>query len=283
MNKFNIFIIVIIFIIGLIFYCTNSRTSNIENFENKSETPHPPGNKIPKENCPNILMKKDDKIYLYNSNLARVPGINPIIFESLEEYVEFNKWQQSQNINCPVLFLDTTYDTQNNKVYKVTQNPFQQPDVTLDPNLFKNRNLAIHPLVNANRSPMLSPYNQDPSIPSDYDQANQYIGLTTPLDKMFVSKSSVSSNPMDPQWGGHQYTQAKVDEGVFVKDEIQNHKINLLGQTESIHNIKNNKGNVQYDKKEKILDNAMQNNWVGASQSELDVHKGFFKEDDVKI
>ena len=130
---------------------------------------------------------------------------------------------------------------------------------------------------------MLSPYNQDPSIPADYDPANQYIGLTTPLDKMFVSKSSISSNPMDPQWGGHQYTQAKVDEGVFVKDEIQNHKINLLGQTESIHNIKNNKGNIQYDKKEKILDNAMQNNWVGASQSELDVHKGFFKEDDVKI
>ena len=97
MKNFILYIIAIIFIIGLIFYCTNSRTNSIENFQNKNNNV-PCGNKIPKKNCPNVLMKKDDKIYLYNANLARVPGINPVVFESLEEYVEFYEWQKSQNM-----------------------------------------------------------------------------------------------------------------------------------------------------------------------------------------
>ena len=42
---------------------------------------------------------KDNKIYLYNSNLARVPGINPVVFNTLDEYGEFLDWQKSQNIN----------------------------------------------------------------------------------------------------------------------------------------------------------------------------------------
>ena len=291
MKNFILYIIAIIFIIGLIFYCTNSRTNSIENFQNKNNNV-PCGNKIPKKNCPNVLMKKDDKIYLYNANLARVPGINPVVFESLEEYVEFYEWQKSQNIDCPVLFLDTTYDTQNNEIYKVTQNPFQQPEVTLQTDLVRPGSKYIHPLVNANRSGMLAPYNQGPKIPADYDPDNQYIGLMTPLDKMFVSNSSVSANPMDPQWGGHSFTQAKIDEGVYQKDEVRNPKlygkdrIDLLGQVESNHNINNLKGTGKKnkdDKQEKKLDSAMENNWVGADQANRDIARGLFEGDEVSI
>ena len=74
---------------------------------------------------------------------------------------------------------------------------------------------------------MLAPYNQGPMIPADYDPANQYIGVVTPLDKMFVSKAPVSANPADPQWGGHAFTQAKIDEGVYKKDEIMQKSIFL--------------------------------------------------------
>jgi hypothetical protein len=139
---------------------------------------------------------------------------------------------------------------------------------------------------------MLAPYNQGPKIPADYDPDNQYIGLMTPLDKMFVSNSSVSANPMDPQWGGHAFTQAKIDEGVYQKDEVRNPKlygkdrIDLLGQVESNHNINNLKGTGKKskdDKQEKILDSAMEDNWVGADQANRDIARGLFEGDEVSI
>jgi len=34
--------------------------------------------------CPNMLIEKDGKIYLYNTRLANVPGVNPIQFNNLE-------------------------------------------------------------------------------------------------------------------------------------------------------------------------------------------------------
>ena len=33
--------------------------------------------------CPNILIQKGPKYYLYNSNIAQVPGVNPIEFNNL--------------------------------------------------------------------------------------------------------------------------------------------------------------------------------------------------------
>jgi hypothetical protein len=66
-----------------------------------------------------MLIEKDGKIYLYNTKLANVPGVNPIQFNNLEEYTEFLKWQKSVNINCPVLYLQYTNDTQGQNVFKL--------------------------------------------------------------------------------------------------------------------------------------------------------------------
>ena len=60
--------------------------------------------------CPNILIQKGKRIFLHNSKLAKIPGVNPIEFNNLEDYVEYVKWQRSQKINCPVLFLQHSYD-----------------------------------------------------------------------------------------------------------------------------------------------------------------------------
>ena len=68
--------------------------------------------------CPKVLMQKDSKYYLYNSNIAEVPGVNPIMFNNLEEYTEFLDWQRGAGIRCPVLYLQNTYDAQGNRVYK---------------------------------------------------------------------------------------------------------------------------------------------------------------------
>ena len=48
-----------------------------------------------KKSCPDLLVQKGTKIYLYNTNRAEVPGVNPITFNNLEEYTEFLDWQKS--------------------------------------------------------------------------------------------------------------------------------------------------------------------------------------------
>jgi len=278
-------IIFIIFIIGLIFYCSNSRSITFENFENnsakdkniskqsiKNKLNLPCGAKIPKENCPNILMKKDDKIYLYNSNLARVPGINPVIFNTLEDYAEFVEWQKSQNIDCPILFLNTTYDTQNNEIYKVTSNPFSQPEIVLQTDLARRGNEYITPLMNANRGSHLAPYNQGTMIPSDFDPNNQYIGLVTPLDKMFVSKQNPSPNPMDPNWGGHSVTQKLVDSRDYTQDHVTGVGIDKYSGLKPIASKGTPEG---------ISDDAMNIDWKGERLTNKDIKKGKFDDDKV--
>lgn len=275
----NLIFIFLIFIIGIIFYCTNSRSKTIENFQNSSDKNSLPnlkdtnnlpcGAKIPKENCPNVLMRKNNQIYLYNSNLARVPGINPIIFKTLEEYVEFVQWQKSQNIDCPILFLDTTYDTQNNEVYKVTSNPFEQPEVVLQTDLIRPGDQWITPLTNAGRDN--PPYNQSPIPPDAFDPNNQYIGSFTPLDKIFQSSKIPSPNPMDPNWGGHSFTQSKIDQGYYIGDLIYPE-----GENPYIDPDYNN-----IFRKDATSDNAMDPNWKGKIKTEEDVSKGLYSGDEV--
>ena len=75
-----------IFLAGLYFY-TNSVSdhSNLtEGMQTKGGSPR----------CPNVLIQKGTNYYLFNSNLAQVPGVNPISLNNLEEYTEFLEWQR---------------------------------------------------------------------------------------------------------------------------------------------------------------------------------------------
>ena len=108
--KFNktIIAIIILFLLGLTF-CMKYRTIDLyENFDGKL------GGKLGLNKCHNVLVKKDNKLHLINTRKSMVPGVNPIIFENLEEYVEFVEWQKHMNIKCPILYLQYTTDTQNN-------------------------------------------------------------------------------------------------------------------------------------------------------------------------
>ena len=57
----------------------------------------------PPYQCPNLLIQEGAKLHLYNTRRANVPGVNPITFQNLNEYVQFTKWQRSQGIRCPVM------------------------------------------------------------------------------------------------------------------------------------------------------------------------------------
>ena len=167
--------------------------------------------------CPNMLIEKDGAYYLYNSNLAVVPGVNPIQFKNLEDYSEFIEWQNSQNISCPVLYLQYSTDTQNNELIQVKPSIFenqgglpsiQRDPLTKDSEKYIEENKILDATLDNNNEFNKNSY-------QGIDVQNQDIGLDNPIDKMFNSTDTKSVNPMDPNWGGKQYTEKAVDNCEF--------------------------------------------------------------------
>jgi hypothetical protein len=171
--------------------------------------------------CGNLLIKEGTKIKLYNSNVARVPGVNPIVFDTLEEYAEFVEWLKSQNISCPVLALQEANDVQGNKTYTphgdmsyigavsddLIQSPYEGNGTTI-----------VQPIIDAS-------YDNPPYNIGDhqgYDPLNQQIGRITKLDieQNDVIVNNKSPFATDPNWGGQAYTQQLVDKGVFDEDKV---------------------------------------------------------------
>jgi hypothetical protein len=70
-------LLVILFLVGIYFYVKSNEDYDIDEYEGFTGTSNLNKNKY---NCPNMLIQKDSKIYLYNSKLAKVPGVNPIDF-----------------------------------------------------------------------------------------------------------------------------------------------------------------------------------------------------------
>jgi hypothetical protein len=221
------FLFILVFLIGLYFYAKCSDPNYLEGLTNNNN------NSQSGIRCPNLLIQKGSKFYLYNSKVAKVPGVNPVEFDNLEDYTEFLDWQRSQGIRCPVLYLQETYDAQGNPVYKARPS-VSEPQAGLPPSIASSTgdviqestlgdpNALAYPnptlLVDATRND--PPYNKN-SFPA-YDESSYYIGTTTPLDAMDMSqeKSGVSPNPMDPNWGGSQYTQDLVDKGYYKENEV---------------------------------------------------------------
>lgn len=221
------FLFILVFLIGLYFYAKCSDPNYLEGLTNNNNSSNTG------IRCPNLLIQKGARFYLYNSKVAKVPGVNPVEFDNLEDYTEFLDWQRSQGIRCPVLYLQETYDAQGNPVYKARPS-VSEPQAGLPPSIASSAgdiiqestlgdpNALAYPnptlLVDATRND--PPYNKN-SYPA-YDETSYYIGTTTPLDAMDLSqeKSGVSPNPMDPNWGGTNYTQELVDKGYYKQNEV---------------------------------------------------------------
>ena len=224
----NALLILLVFLIGLYFYARCSDSKYAEGYTNSSDGIKP--------RCPNMLIQKGSKFYLYNSKLAQVPGVNPIEFDNLEDYTEFLDWQRSQGIRCPVLYLQYSYDAQGNNVYKVRPS-VSEPQAGLPPSTASPIGIAsqVPPIMESSLAS--NPLNPNPTLLVDathndppynwkgypaYDQTSYYVGTTTPLDMMNVAqeKAAVSPDPMDPNWGGSAYTQSLVDKGYYKQNEV---------------------------------------------------------------
>jgi len=214
----NCFVILIVVLLGVYYmlnpnglHDTKRAASNIETFDDSK-----PKTKLPATRCPNILIQKGNAFYLYNSRVTKVPGVNPIRFDSLEDYSIFVQWQKSQGIICPVLFVQQTYDAQGAPVFKTRTSPFNLQGGLQDHIIGGNYSAMQSKLFDAGRDD--PPYNQH-SYPA-YDPLDQYIGLDTPLDKMFHDyETPLSPNPMDANWGGPKFTEMLVKGGYYRGDE----------------------------------------------------------------
>ena len=204
---------VVIFILGL--YFTMNYSSSEEGFVSSSQP----------QRCPNILIQNGTEIFLYNSQVAKVPGVNPIKFNNLEDYVEFMKWQRSQGIVCPVLYLQQTNDAQGKNIYKIRPSPVDlqgglppMVDTTTGAGAGANRLPPVTKLMDSNRND--PPYNTN-SYPG-VDASGFNMGDVTPLDMLnFIQQDSgTSPNPMDPNWGGPKFTQHLVDSGYYEGDQV---------------------------------------------------------------
>ena len=220
-------LIISIFILGIYFIFTQGRGSfyGREGFG---------GNKKFDAHCPNVLIQKGNTFYLFNSTRAKVPGVNPLQFNSLEEYIEFTDWQRGQGIRCPIMYLQESYDAQGNAVFKYRPSPtnpqgglqekrfdmansmpdsYGVEDESQQPESELLSNVSQSKLLDASRDDY--PYNKG-DVPA-FDAKGQYQGLNTPLDKMFHSNGIGSSkNPMDDNWGGVKYTQTALNKGEII-------------------------------------------------------------------
>ena len=170
---------------------------------------------IDSSRCPNILVQHGSDIFLYNSKVEKVPGVNPIRFKSLEDYSEFMEWLKGRGIRCPVLFLQYSYDAQGNPVYKMRPSPTDLQG-GLSPNVpYSPAPAALVQMMDASRDN--PPFNNQ--MYDGYDPLNFNIGDYTAHDAAFREKEltmKYSDNPMDSNWGGIQYSESVVNSGAYI-------------------------------------------------------------------
>ena len=218
-KNIKLIIIASIFFMGLYHYLQNDNL--VENFS------------LSKQQCPNILYQKDNKVYLYNSTKAKVPGVNPISFDNLDEYTQYIAWLRSRGIKCPVLYLQKAYDTQDQLVYKIRPSPTElygglsEDTVYLKNSQIKNINESpdkdVEYLYPPEKQELLDANNNgefNKNLYPSFDPQNQYIGVNTSIDDLFHSQDKVSANPMDTNWGGVKFTQEQIKKGSFKEDEV---------------------------------------------------------------
>ena len=196
-----VIILLILFLMGAYVYaspCMYLKQVRFENMENRSK-------QQPK--CPNVLVKRGNNIYMYNTT-DRSNSI-PIRFANLDEYVTYVKNQQAQGNSCPILFLQEETDVQGNDVYRVRPSPFDLQG-GMDPLDAKDELCKI----TANEFNSKGYHGFDPT--------GQGQGIFDILDVIHKSTScdKLSANPMDSNWGGVEYTQTQVEDGIYKDREV---------------------------------------------------------------
>ena len=170
------------------------------------------------EGCPDLLIQRGAAFFLYNTKMPITPGANPMIFNSLEEYGVYFNTLKNTGRNCPPLFLQQENNAQGSDVYRIRPSPFNPfAGVPSNSALVQPYDGQIINELDASRD---NGYNQN--MYPGFDPDGLFIGRMTEIDKIHYSteNAKVSDNPMDSNWGGILHTQAQVDSGKYIENEV---------------------------------------------------------------
>ena len=143
--NYKLVAIAIAFLFGL-YFCLSYKSENLlENFQGIGQ-------------CPTMLVKKGKELHLINTQRALIPGVNPIKFNNLEDYAEYIKWSKKVGIKCPILYYEQTYNTQNERGFRLLDDPLN-PSAGLPSNLPGPQKAPTQLLTDSNRDD--PPYNKN--------------------------------------------------------------------------------------------------------------------------
>ena len=168
--------------------------------------------------CPDLLVQTGNSYLLYNTAQPMATGINPISFNTLDDYVNHIEIQRANGQRCPVLHAQMENNTQGQDVYRLGKAPSYPPYVPPTENslLSTQSNIILNPPPNPLDASLENPpYNQGQYM--GFDPQGQDIGIFTSLDQVHKSTEIpyISDNPMDPNWGGAEYTRSQVLGGKY--------------------------------------------------------------------
>jgi hypothetical protein len=172
------------------------------------------------ESCPDLLVQRGAKLFLYFSKQPVVDGKNPVIFDSLEEYGKYMKeLNDREKKECPILYLQQENNAQGNDVYRIRPSPYNPfAGIPADSALIKPYNGEITKVVDASRE---NGFNQ--GLYPGFDPYGQDVGRITNVDLVHQSTETsavISDNPMDSNWGGVLFTQGQVETGKYDENII---------------------------------------------------------------
>lgn len=186
--------------------------------------------------CPNLLVRNGNMLLLYNN--TDMHDEVPLQFNNLDEYIQHVNDQRSKGNDCPVLFLQKENDVQGKDVYRAGTNPFE-PNGSANPVIVPNNVITgsvplsfppALPLIDASRAN--KPYN-DNNYPG-FDSYGLQQGKFSQLDEIHVAtqKQPMSDSPMDPNWGGVSYSQAAVESGKYIDNQVYPANFSHAGKTQ---------------------------------------------------
>jgi len=205
-----------------IFYLCQDRQSKVEGLSNSNAEDED-------VECPDMLVQKGNAFFLYNSKVARVPGVNPIQFKTLDEYTEFIDWQRSNGLRCPVLFLKYGYDAQGQSSYSIRPGPTStqlkgglpsvkvrtsgQPRV-LEGGVQGEETVQGEQLIQSPQHITTPGQSRQPQIRRIREEKHYEYDIEP------IRKPSFYANAMTDNWAGAAFTQKLIDRGYYKNNEV---------------------------------------------------------------
>jgi len=101
----------------------NNNSNDINQYRHQSDlilpSMYPNDTSLQVNSCPNLLVMEDGVLQLYNTNIPKVND-NPKTFFNMEDYSIYSQSLIDHGINCPVLFVQSINDSQDNKMLSLS-------------------------------------------------------------------------------------------------------------------------------------------------------------------